>query len=60
MTCPAVLTPAGFHARYGTTDDELAEYMRSGLQWAYFPSSGVAIPTVFADEFMAGKLRAVA
>jgi DNA (cytosine-5)-methyltransferase 1 len=54
------LTPAEACHRYGVTDHELAVYLGDGLEWIPVPGRGPRIPTALADEFFAGKLRAVA
>ena len=45
---------------YAVTAAELAGYVRDGLHYFNVPGKGVYFPTVWADEFFAGKLRAVA
>jgi hypothetical protein len=60
MTWQPFLTAAEVCDRYAITAAELAGYVRDGLEWFPVPGKGVHFPTVWADEFFAGKLRAVA
>jgi hypothetical protein len=60
MTWQPFLTPDEACHRYGITAHELAVYVGEGLEWVNFPIRGPRIPTALADEFFAGKLRAVA
>ena len=60
MTYRPFITADEVCQRYGITAADLAGYVRDGLQWFPVPGKGVHFPTVWADEFFAGKLRAVA
>jgi hypothetical protein len=59
MTWQPFLTTAEACHRYAITATELVEAMSDGLEWLQSPVERL-IPTVMADEFFAGKLRAVA
>ena len=60
MTYLPFITADEVCQRYAITGADLAEATRDGLQYFNVPGKGVYFPTVWADEFFAGKLRAVA
>jgi hypothetical protein len=60
MTYRPFLTADEVCHDYAITAAELAEASRNGLEWVNVPGRGVRFPTVWLNEFFAGKLRAVA
>jgi hypothetical protein len=62
MTWQPFLTPDEACHRYGITAQQLEVYFGEGLEWLPRGGDGwrILIPTALADEFFAGKLRAVA
>jgi hypothetical protein len=60
MTYRPFLTADEVCHDYAITPVELAEATRNGLDYFNVPGKGVHFPTVWLNEFFAGKLRAVA
>lgn len=60
MTYRPFITPDEVCHKCAITGADLAEATRDGLHYFNVPGKGVYFPTVWVDEFFAGKLRAVA